>query len=121
MEIKNKIVEEIDLESNHNLPKQAVIVEFYYGMDELDTLHELAFELIRITEEEGVGIYDGQETNMDGTDGTLFMYGENAEVLFKTVKPELERTDFLNGATAHLFFGSFLEEGVKSIEVKIGE
>ena len=121
MEIQNKIVEENNSESNYEMPKQSVIVEFYYGMDELDALHELALKLIRITEEARVGIYDGHETNMDGTDGTLFLYGKNAEMLFKAVKPELERTDFLKGATAHLFFGSFLEVGVKSIEVKIGE
>ena len=121
MEILNKTEKASNLESNHGLPKQAVIVEFHYGMDELDALHDLAMELISITEKEGVGIYDGHETNMDGTDGTLFMYGDNAEVLFKSVKSTLDRIDFLKGATAHLIFGSFLKEDVKSVEVTIGE
>jgi len=69
--------------------KQAVIVRFDYGLDGLDPLHNLESELIQVIAEKGVGEYDGHEIAMDDSDGILFMYGRNAEALFKAVLPTL--------------------------------
>lgn len=42
---------------------------------------------------------------MDYSDGFLYMYGPNAETLFKTVKPILGSENFMKGAVATLRFG----------------
>ena len=83
----------------------SVIIHFNYGLDELDALHDLDRALDRVIKKEKVGVYDYHETAMDDTDGRLFMYGPNAEILFKAVKPTLDATDFMKGAIAILRFG----------------
>jgi hypothetical protein len=106
---KNKTVKE---------PEHAVIIRFLYGTDRLEPLHRLEKELEKSIEQEGVGEYDGHEIAVDHSDGFLYMYGPNAEKLFKTVEPILEQTDFMNGAIAKLRFGP-PKDGVKEIELKI--
>lgn len=98
--------------------EHSVIVHFYYGMEELDPLHELDMALDAKIEAEGVGKYDYHEIAMDGTDGFLFMYGPNADLLFKTALPILERTHFMRGAVATLRFGPLNVEA-SEIDVEI--
>jgi len=96
----------------------SVIVYFTYFKDELDPLHELGEKLEKVITEKGVGRYDGHEIAMDDTDGSLYMYGPNAEELFKAIKPILESTDFTRGATAKLRFGR-LESQANEIDIEI--
>ena len=100
--------------------QHAVIINFNYEYEELDPLHELENRLLDLLTDPEVGYYDGHEVGLDSPDGTLFFYGPNAEKLFKAVKQELESTDFLQGATAQLFFGPS-RSGVSEISVTIGE
>ena len=89
----------------------SVIVHFSkYLSEELEDLHNLELKLIKLIDESGLGMYDGHEIAMDDTDGTLYMYGTNAESLFKLVLPTLQETDFLKGAIATLRFRSYDEE-----------
>ncbi|WP_117885714.1 hypothetical protein [Aureibaculum luteum] len=48
----------------------------------------------------------------------FYMYGSNAETLFKTVQPILEKVVFMKGANVKMRFGP-PEDAVKEIEVKI--
>jgi hypothetical protein len=98
--------------------EHSVIVHFTYYKDDLDPLHALEVKLRKIVEEKGVGKYDGHEIAMDMSDGFLYMYGPNAENLFKEVKPILELTDFTKGALANLRFGG-PGSGAKQIEIEI--
>jgi hypothetical protein len=101
-----------------NEPEHAVIIHFLYGIDKLEPLHRLENELRKFINQKGVGEYDGHEIAIDYSDGFLYMYGPNAETLFKTVQPFLEQTDFMKGAIARLRFGP-PEDGVKEITVKM--
>ena len=83
----------------------AVIITFNYDIDRLEPIHELGAKLRTILCDENIGEYDGHELAMDDSHGSLYMYGPNAERLFKAVKTTLEATDFLKGATANLRFG----------------
>jgi hypothetical protein len=56
---------------------------------------------------------------MDLSDGSIYMYGPNAEELFKAVKPTLESTDFMKGAIAVLRFGP-VHNNSSEIEIEIG-
>lgn len=118
MGILEEFLEKIKKEADDQLAKHSVIIHFYYGIDELDPLHQLEMELTKLISEKGVGVYDGHEIAMDSSDGFLYMYGPNAETLFKAVLPVLERTEFMKGAIAKLRFGP-PEDGVSEIEVKL--
>ncbi len=116
--INEHMVQNLDDSDPPNSRKQAVLISFLYGYDELDHLHALDFKLDEIISKAGVGEYDWHEINMDGSDDTLFMYGPNAEILFKTVRPALQEVDFMQGAVATLWFGTPGED-TKMIEVDI--
>jgi hypothetical protein len=100
--------------------EHSVVIHFMYLKEELDALHELDLKLDKLIREKGVGVYDWHEINLDMTDGTLYMYGPNAEALFNAVKPVLEETDFTKNAVAVLRFGG-LRENASVIEVEIGK
>jgi len=99
-------------------PEQAVIVSFNYGIQGLDLLHQLETNLEKVITANDLGEYDGHEIAADYSDGFIYMYGPNAEALFKGIKPTLESFDFMKGAITKLRFGP-PEEGVKEIEVVI--
>ncbi len=104
------------IETNNS--EHAVIVNFLYGMENLDPLHRLEDELRKSIDENSLGEYDGHEIATDYSDGILFMYGFNAETFFKTVQPILEKAEFMKGATVKMRFGP-PEDGIKEIEIKI--
>ena len=95
----------------------SVIIYFWYGKETIDELHELSFQLIDIVEKADVGVMDGHELNIDNTDGSLYLYGPNAEVLFKTIWPTLQKVDFMKNALVCLQFGS--GEDAPTIELKL--
>ena len=98
--------------------EHSVIIKFDYGMDSLEPLHDLEDKLESIIDDAGVGELDGHEIAMDGSDGFLFMYGPNAEILFKTIKPVLDETSFIKGGIATLRFGP-PEDGVHEIDIEL--
>lgn len=99
--------------------EQALIVHFSYGSTHLSRLFALEDKLIEALEKAGAGDFDGNDMAIDGSDGFLYMYGLDADALFKTVKPILETVDFMKGATAKLRYGP-LEDGTREVEVAIG-
>ena len=98
--------------------QHAVIIHFNYGIEGLDSLYNLEDELVAVINEKEVGKYDGHEIAMDNSDGFLYMYGSNAETLFKAVKPTIESCKFMKEAKALLRFGT-PDNGTKEIEVDI--
>jgi len=98
--------------------EHAVIVHFNYGIEELDTLFKFENKLEKCIIDKEVGKYDGHEIAMDNSDGFLYMYGQNAETLFKAILPTLKSTSFMKGATATLRFGP-PEDRAKEIDVEI--
>jgi hypothetical protein len=112
-----------NFETNDPLPAEneehSVIVHFFnYWHDELDPLHELEEQLRETIDAAGVGRHDGHEIAMEGADGTLYMYGPNAEALFKTVLPILQQAPFMKGAIASLRFGPWNKEA-NEIEIEL--
>jgi hypothetical protein len=103
---------------NQSNQEHAVIVHFNYGIEKFDPLFKLEDELQKVITEKKVGEYDGHEIAMDYSDGYLYMYGSNAETLFKAVKPTLEACKFMKGAKVNIRFGPPGKES-KEIEVEI--
>ena len=96
--------------------EHSVIISFKYGIEELEPIHELEDKLREIIEKNKVGEHDGHEIAIDSSHGILYMYGDNAELLFKCVKPILEATDFMKEASAQLRFGAI---GTNAPEIQI--
>lgn len=98
--------------------EHSVIIKFNYGLENLDPLFELEDELETALQNNNVGDCDGHEIATDLSDGVIFLYGSNAETVFKTAKPILEKCSFMENATAKLRFGP-PEEGVREIYIKL--
>ena len=99
--------------------EHAVIVSFGYGgSTDLEPLFALEQELESAIVAAGVGEYDGNEVAVDGSDGTLYMYGPNADALLAVVKPALESCPFMKGAVVRLRYGP-PGEGVPEREVRL--
>ena len=98
--------------------EHAVIIRFNYSYLDLQPLYSLEDQLKNEIAKANVGEYDGHEISTDYSDGYLYMYGPNAEILFKTVSPILKSTDFMKGGIARLRFGPS-EKGVKEIQIEI--
>lgn len=91
--------------------KHAVIVSFYYGREDDSDFYALALELHNLLDGHEIGYYDGHEIELfDNRDGSYYMYGRNAEELFKFVRPVLAKYDFIYGADVYLRFGEIKED-----------
>jgi hypothetical protein len=101
------------------MSEHAVIISFKYGRESLDDLFELESRLETMVDEAGVGELDGNEMAMDLSDGSLYLYGPDADVLFQTVLPTLEAVPFMQDAVATLRYGP-PEKGVPERQVRIG-
>ena len=71
----------------------------------LNPLFSLEDQLRTAIESGGGGEYDGHEIAMDGSDGTLYMYGPNADKLFEVVEPILRAVPFMSGASVTKRYG----------------
>lgn len=101
-------------------PEHAVIVYFdNYGSTDLTRLFEVEDRLEKAIENAGVGEYDGNEICVDGTDGTLWMYGPDADALFETIKPILFEIDWFKESKILLRYGP-PEDGVRERRIKLG-
>ena len=97
-----------DLLNNDNSEKnkkQGVIIYFNYGHENLESLHELESKLRILLYNSGTGELDGHQMALDLLDGFLYLYGDSAEELFKTIKPALLATPFMRKAEINLRFG----------------
>jgi hypothetical protein len=92
---------------------QSVIIAFYGFAEKfwtedhepLDPLHELEGDLVAALDGKGVGELDGHEIAMDGSDGTLFLYGADADALFAVIEPVLKSSTVTQGGHATLRYG----------------
>ena len=101
------------------MSEHAVIVHFNNGSTDLDALFKLEEQLEEALASNDVGEYDGNEVAVDGSEGTLYMYGPDADKLFFVIKPILESTPYMCGATVRLRYGP-PEDGVREVEVRLG-
>ena len=86
--------------------EHAVVVKFdYIGSTDLTPLYDLEKKLEAAITEAKVGEFDGNEVATDGGDGTLYMYGPDADRLFETVRPVLGACSFMHGAHITLRYG----------------
>lgn len=98
--------------------EQALIVRFPYGEADLAPLFALEERLEAAIVEAKAGEYDGNEVATDLSDGSLYMYGPDADRLFAVVRPILQACPFMRQATVTLRYGP-PEPGVREIRSPI--
>ena len=106
-----KVTEELNPDS-----EQAVIINFNYNLENFDSLNILEEKIESFLVEKNIGDYDGHEIATDLSDGYLYFYSTNAEILFENIKPTLSSMNFMKGAKARIRFG---KPGSKEKEVII--
>src|SRR5579863_9220876 len=85
---------------------QEVEVHFAYGSTNFQHVYALGDQLQAAIVEAKVGKYDGHAIPADGSDGRYFVYGPDAEAIFKVIAPVLEASPLMRGATVTLHYGS---------------
>ncbi len=98
---------------------QLVLIEFKYGINSLDPLHDLEEKLRLVLDQTDIGYHDGHEIAMDDSHGRLFLYGYNAEEVYKLIEPILFTVDWMDGAEVYLRFGEVDDPSSKEIEFKL--
>ncbi len=86
-------------------PEQAVIVQFNFPSGNLDRIFELEDQLANAVEAAGVGQFDGNEIAVDGRDNLFYMYGPDADCLYKAIEPVLLGSELLSEARVRLRYG----------------
>ena len=101
--------------------EQAVIVHFHhYGSTDLTRLFALEDRLEKAIGAAHAGEYDGNEIATDGSDGSLYMYGPDADRLFDVIRPILEAEHFTRGADVVKRYGA-PGDGVREAKLKIAD
>jgi len=98
--------------------EQAVIVQFRYGSTNLDALFSAEDRLEAAIAAAKAGEFDGHEIAMDGSDGTFYMYGPDADQLYRAVEPVLKAIPFMTGAVVTRRYGP-PQDGVKTVVTTI--
>lgn len=100
-------------------PEHAVIVNFEYGSTDLDPMFALEARLEQAISDAGAGEFDGNEIATDGSDGSFYMYGPDADRLFAAVRPVLESAGFMQGARVKLRYGK-VQSGAREEVIVLG-
>ncbi len=93
--------------------EHAIVIAFDYGLPDLSALFALEEEL-ELLIPPGVGEVDGNEIAVDLSDGSLYLYGPDADALWAAISPAVNATGFMRGATVRLRYGP-PEDGVREV------
>lgn len=88
-----------------NRSAQEVEVHFEYGSTNFQHVYALGDLIQAAIAEAKVGEYDGHALPADGSEGRYFIYGPDAEAIFRAIQPVLEASPLMRGATITLHFG----------------
>jgi hypothetical protein len=100
-------------------PDQAVIVQFEYGSKDWSPFFDFEKELNTAIANAGVGEYDGNELAVDGSDGSLYFYGPDADKLFAVVKAQLSKAKFMKKIRVTVRYGSVNDKNVRETHVEV--
>jgi len=82
--------------------EESVLV--HLGYEDFDLMIDISYQLVDALENSDVGMFDGNEIGEGDT--VFFMYGPDAELLFKHVEHVFRNNEFCRGARAVMRWGS---------------
>ena len=108
----------IAVEGMGQVGEQALIIYLYdigqraeeMGMEALDALLILQNHLTRAIEGPGIGEVDGHEIALDDSEGSLWVYGQDAKRMLSASLPVICRSPLARGGRATLHYGPVGEE-----------
>jgi len=92
-------------QSKNGPPKQEVEVFFAYGSTNFQYVYALGDQLHIAVSEARAGEYDGHEITSSGSECKLFLFGPDAEAIFRVISPVLAASPLTRGAVITLRFG----------------
>jgi hypothetical protein len=99
--------------------EEAVIVHFDYGQKDWSRFFEFEKALEEAISQAGVGEYDGNELAVDGSDGSMYMYGPDADKLFAVVNPRLLAASFLKKIVVTLRYGAATDPAARKKRIEL--
>ena len=99
--------------------EQAVIVQFDYGSKDWAPFFAFEKDLDSAITSAHVGEYDGNELAVDGSDGSLYFYGPDADKLFTVVKLELSKAKFMKNIRVTIRYGSVSDINVREVHTVV--
>jgi N12 class adenine-specific DNA methylase len=100
--------------------EEAVIVHFDYGQKDWSRFFEFEKTLEEAIAKAAVGDYDGNELATDGSDGSMYMYGPDADALFAIIKPRLMSASFLRNVVVTLRYGAVTDPTAREKKLRLG-
>ena len=97
-------------DQSFNYKEHAVSIYFYYDKSQDVVYHELGKEFEKIMRVKKLGFYDGFEVGFTTSEGCYFLFGPDAEAIFKALKPAIDACAVMRGARATLCFGQRQED-----------
>jgi hypothetical protein len=88
-----------------NQNTQEVEIYFEYGSTNFQHVYALGDQIQVVLADAKVGEYDGHSLPSDGSDGTYFIFGPDAEAIFQAIQPVLQASPLMHGATVTLHYG----------------
>jgi hypothetical protein len=98
------------------MSEHAVIVSFRYGLADLDPLFELERRIERALAERDAGELDGNEVAHDLSEGSIYIYGPDADAIYAAIEGDLAATPFLRGAQVTRRYGSVFDPSARQVE-----
>jgi hypothetical protein len=86
-------------------PAQEVEIHFAYGSTNFQHLYALEDQLQHAIFDAAVGNYEGHDVSADGSDGYYYLYGPDAEAIYRVISPVLAASTFMRGAKVTMWFG----------------
>jgi hypothetical protein len=99
--------------------EEAVIVHFDYGQKDWSRFFEFEKSLEEVIAKAAVGEYDGNELATDRSDGSMYMYGPDADALFAIVEPRLLSASFLRNVVVTLRYGAVTDPTAREKTVRL--
>ncbi len=85
---------------------QEVEVRFDYGSTNFQFVYAIGDQIQAAVAEAKAGEYDGHELPADGREARIFLFGPDAEAIFRAIRPVLDASPLMRGATVTLWFGT---------------
>jgi cupin superfamily acireductone dioxygenase involved in methionine salvage len=89
---------------------QMVIIQFFYGLEDLTEFHLLEQKIKDLLKRYEIGHYHGHDISMDFGEGSMYFSSHSANDLFLCICPVLESHIFMDKAVATLRLGEFDNE-----------
>lgn len=86
-------------------PEHCLIVEFNYASTDPTPVFRVGDQLSSALAAARAGEFDGNELAADGSSGSLYLYGPDADRLLAVARPVLLQHPFLHGARLRLRYG----------------